>query len=167
MNVDLEEYEMMIDSSLYISTSSYDETTMTSAQKLMVYTAAKEIDVLISDATAFEQYANNETFYNLYDILSPEQIALYEPYFYYIDQKAVDEKNAAQDANIADYIPTYPDPRQPERMAEPIPVAIYMNNCSIITDAYSFREEDIPMGIVINTQHLDMALDFLDYSFQR
>lgn len=166
VGIDTNEYDVMIDSSLFISNTSMDETTMAAAQKLMVYTAAQEIDVMVSDSTSIEQYANNETFSDLRTILSEEQLEKYEPYFYYIDQSVVDEKNEALDNGADNYVPDYPDPRKPEEMVNPIPVGIYVDSCQGLMDSYVFKEESVVLGVVVNTTRPETALAFLDYLFE-
>lgn len=167
LGIDQEKYEVSIDSSLYISPTSMDQTTIASSQKLMVYTAAAEIDVMVTDAATIEQYANNSTFADLREMLTPEEFARYEPYFYYIDQKVVEEKDAAQDALDENYTPNYPDPSKPEEMDEPIPVGIYVDSCTSFMERYTFLSEPVVLSIISNTQRPKAAVSFLDYLFDQ
>lgn len=162
-SINTEEYDTTIDTSLYISQDSYDETSMSSTQKIMVYTAAGELDVMVSDTESLEQYANNETFYNLYEILTEEQIAKYSPYFYYIDQSVVDEVAQIREENDNEYLPEYPDPSKPEEMETPIPVAIYVSDSQKLNGSYAFRTDTVALGIIGNTKHLDTAIQFIEY----
>lgn len=166
LGIDTEQFNVAVDSSLYISNSSMDQTTVASVQKLMVYIAANQIDVMVSDTVTFEQYANNETFLDLREALSPEQIEKYEPYFYYVDQKLVDEKNAAQDAMDDSYVPVYPDPSKPEEMEQPVPVAIFVESCEELRESYVFMAEPIAIGIIANTDRLAESVAFIDYLFE-
>lgn len=165
LGVDAEKYNVWVDSSMYISNTSMDETTITSTQKLMVYTAAGDIDVMLADAPTFEQYANNSTFMDLREALTPEQLEKYEPYFYYIDQAAVDEKDAAQEELNDAYVPEYPDPSKPEEMQQPIPVALFVDSSESLFGAYQFKEKPVVMGIVVNTKRPGEAVKFIDYIF--
>jgi len=165
LDYDETKYTVGIDSSLYISHESYDETTTSSTQKLMVYIAANEIDLIVGDATTFNQYAYNETFADLRDILSEEQMEKYSDYFYYIDQATADEKEAAQDDMNYEYVPDYPDSTKPEEMETPIPVGVYIDSNESLWEAYSFSEESVVMGIVINTLRPEAAVEFLEYVF--
>jgi len=163
LEIDTEEYNVSIDSSLYLDRDSIDENTIASTQKLAVYIASAQIDVIASDADSLTQQAYNETLYNLYDILSEEQIAEYEPYFYYIDRKVVEDKN--ENAYTDDYELVYPDPSRPEDMADPIPVGIYIDAATGLSGAYSFRDETIVIGIVINTTRPEESVSFIEYIF--
>lgn len=166
LGVDTEKFNVSVDSSLYISNSSMDQTTVASVQKLMVYIAANQIDVMASDAATFEQYANSETFMDLREALSPEQIAKYEPYFYYVDQTVVDEKAEAQDAMDDSYVPVYPDPTKPEKMEQPVPVAIFVEGCEGLMENYVFMSEPVAIGIIGNTDRVEESVAFIDYLFE-
>ncbi len=163
--IDLEEYEVYIDSTLYITDDFMEETSMSSIQKLMVYVAASEIDVLCSDYPTFTHYAYTGTCADLRTILTPEQLEEYKPYLFYIDQKIADEKEAAVDAMDDTYVPVYPDPSKPEEMTTPIPVGFFVDNSKSLFDAYAFKDESIAIGVVSNSKHQKTALEFIDYVF--
>lgn len=164
MNIDTNEYSVGIDSSLFIN-EDLGEASMTSSQKLMVYTAAGEIDVMASDATTFQPYAYNEMFADLRTILNEAQIKKYEPYFYYMDMAVVKEKQQAMDEMNDSYVPEYPDPKNPAAMKEPVPVALYVNDNEGLKNAYSFTENEVVMGVIVNSGRLETAVGFIDYVF--
>lgn len=165
-----DEEDVIFDTSIRIIEDSMDETSYTSVQKLMVYTAAGDLDVMVTDTGSFRKYANSETFHDLRDILSEEQLEKYEPYFYYVDQKTIDEIDAANE-NYDETATTeinYHDPTRPEEMETPIPVGIYLDNSETLRENFYFRgdegeAEHIVVGVYVNTKHLDYALTFLDY----
>ncbi len=165
--LDLEEYDAYFDTSIRITTDSdiIDDVTMTSTQKLAVYLAAAELDVMVTDSGSIRQYANSSVFYDLREILSEEQIAAYEPYFYYVDMAIVREIEAAQNNLDDTYEPDYPDPAKPEEMEEPVPVAIYVDNAALL-ESYYFRGEGVVVSVYANTTHLDTAVRFIDYLFE-
>ena len=165
--IDTNEFDIGIDNSLFISKEGMDQNTVASVQKLMVYIAAAEIDVVASDTETFEQYANNNNFADLRDVLSPQQIEKYEPYFYYVDQKAIAEKDAANDANDLDYVPNYPDPTKPEEMQQPVPVAIYIDSSNPLFEHYQFSKSPVVIGVVVNTPRPETATAFIDYIFSQ
>jgi len=164
--LDTEEYELFFDTSIRIEDGSMDDVTYTSVQKLAVYTAAADLDVMVSDATSFQKYANSYTFYDLREILTPEQIEKYEPYFYYVDTVTVEKIEAANDALDTDFVPVYPDPYKPEEMTTPIPVGITVDGNEWLQENFYFRGEDITLGVYCNTQRLDMALQYIDFLMQ-
>ena len=162
--IDLNEYNAFFDASIRISsdTGMADSMTMTSVQKLAVYLAAAELDVMVTDSASIQQYANSSAFYDLRDILSEEQILQYEPYFYYVDM-AVVRRIEESKTNLDDtYEPTYADPTKPEDMAEPVPVGLYVDNAGLM-ESYYFSGEDVVIGVYSNTTHREAALKFIDY----
>ncbi len=165
--VDTDEYEIVFDSSLHIDTASMDQETITSTQKLMVYIAASEIDVLMMDDVTLEQYAYNETLTDLREVLSPEQIEAYEPYFFYMDQAVADAISAAQENPDYDYsiAPTHPDPKKPEAMEQPIPVGIYLDNADILKEHYYFLDENALVAVAANTRHPETVSRYFEYIF--
>lgn len=170
-DIDLNEYDIFFDTSIRIDENLIDENAYTSVQKLAVYTAAGDLDVMVTDTDSFRKYANSYTFHDLREFLNAEQIAKYEPYFYYVDQKVVDEIDAANDALDDTYVPVYPDPTKPEEMETPIPVGIYLSNCDNLRENYYFRGEEGPaehvvVGVYCNTKHADNVIKFLEYAFE-
>lgn len=165
--INAEKYSVSADSSLYYNEGTMDETSMAAIQKLAVYVAAGEIDVMVSDPDTTRRYANGETFADLREVLSEEQLEKYEPYFYYIDMKVVADVEEHFDEHIMeeDYVPVYPDPTKPEEMEQPVPVGVYISDCQEFLDRYIFSDETVILGIIINSQHQDNAIAFLEYVF--
>ncbi len=162
--LDTENYAVMIDSSDSIVRYSHDEISRVSHQKLSLSIMAKEADFVGMDAETFEEYATTTTYYDLRDVLSPEQLEAYEPYFYYVDMadvRKVDQSRAESTANV------YPgkeyDHSTPEGQEEPVPVAIYIQDSEKLQNAYDFNDKDYVLGIPLTTQHLDTTLQFIDY----
>lgn len=164
--IDLNTHEVYFDTSIRIVEDSTDETTYTSVQKLMVYTAAAELDVMVTDCDSFAKYANSYTFYDLRDILSEEQIKKYEPYFYYVDLETVEEIEVANDNLDEDFVPVYPDYTKPEEMSTPVPVGILLDSNEELQENYYFRGDGVVMGVYGNTTHLDTALQYIDFLMQ-
>lgn len=167
LGIDTEKYEVLFDTTMYVDFNNMDDATVASSQKMMVYIAAAEFDIIVTDTASLEHYAYTDTLYDLRDLLSEEQLEKYEPYFYYIDKKVLDEKQAASDAMDDSYVPVYPaDPSNPEDMTEPVPVGVYVNSCDDFTDNFYFRADDIVYSIVVNTTRPEAAVQYLDYVFE-
>jgi hypothetical protein len=162
--IDTGEYNVSIDSSLHIVADSMDETSIAATQKLMVYIAAGELDVLASDAAIFRQYAYNDVFADLRTLLTLEQMEQLGPYFYYVDRAVVEQLNEAVVLEEAD-LPAYPDPSKPEDMAEPVPVGVFVDSCRKLQEAYVFAEGGA-IGILVNTKRPGEAVGFLEYLFE-
>lgn len=161
--IDLATNDITFDTSIRIVEDSMDETTVTSSQKLMVYVAANELDSMITDLDSFQKYANSSMFCDLRDILSEEQLQTLEPCFYYVDREVVLAIESANDTMDSDYTPVYPDPFQPEKMQDPVPVGICLTGCKELTDYYYFRGDGIVMGIYANAEHIQTAIDLAEY----
>lgn len=157
--------DILFDSSLYLTSDGLDESSVASTQKLMVYIAAGELDVIVSDPDGIQNYANDETFYDLREFLTPEQLEAYQDHFYYIDMAVVEEKDAALDAMDNSYVPHYPDPRHPEAMHDPRPVGLYLDG-SNIRESYHFKDEDVVLCVLLNGQHPEHTRKYIDYVMQ-
>ena len=169
--IDENSYGLLFDTSMRIDLSdinSLTEDTITSSQKLMVYIAAQDVDLLISDESVMGSHAYSDTFWDLRDILTAEQITQYEPYFYYMDQ-AVAVEREEQDIFAEDYEPSadYPDGRNPEAMRDPIPVGLYLNDARLLNESFYFPGENVILGVVGNTKRLENAVKYIDFLLQQ
>ncbi len=163
--VDLDTYALLFDSTMTIG-DELDQETVMSAQRLSVYIAAGDLDVMVADMATMESQANNQYFSDLRTILTPQQLEKYQSAFYYVDMAAIREKEAAVDRFDADYVPVYPDPRKPEEMEEPIPVGVLIQGENPLKDNYRFQGDELVLSIFQNTSHLETALKFLDFVMQ-
>lgn len=167
--IDMSEYNVTFDTSLRINPdpASIDESTMASVQKVMVYLAAQEIDVIAAGDNVMNSYAYNDSFYDLREILTAEQFAKYEPYFYYMD-RAVAEERDAMDSADPDYatLSAYPDPRNPGAMREPVPVGIYLDAADTFKENYYLVDENALIAIAVNTRRPETASKYIEYIFQ-
>lgn len=165
--IDLDQQEVLFDNTISFSPDSADEMSVASAQRLLVYTAASELDVIVGGSDIFPKEANQGMFHDLRDVLSEEQLTKYEPYFYYIDQSYVDALEEAENNLEADItLPEIPDPTKPEEMENPIPVGIFVTDCANLKDTYYFGGEYSTVGIMVNAPHLENSLKFIDYLFE-
>ena len=162
--IDEEKYQIMYDTTVQIGTAAGDD--YESSQKLMVYIAAAELDVMVSDSNSLTKYAYQGNFKDLRDFLTEEQLEKYRDSFYYIDNAVVEEIKAANEVFDMEYVPDYGDPHHPEEMKDPIPTGIFVNeDCPLLKD-YFFRGEDVTVSVLINTQRPELASCFIDYLMQ-
>ena len=166
--VDTDEATSLFDTTMYIDFNNLNDVTKSSLEKMMVYIAAQEVDVVVTATDMFEYYGYGPTFIDLREFLTAEQIAKYEPYFYYIDQAIIREKEAAQDAMDYEFTPTYPaNPNDPSTMQEPIPVGIYLGeNADTFLDNYYFSGGEPVLGVIVNTTRPDISKQFIEFIFQ-
>lgn len=165
--IDTEEYDIKMDYSINFNQDALTELTMSATQRLMVYTAAGELDIIVGGSDIFPEQANQGMFSDLRDILTEEQLTKYEPYFYYVDQAIIDEWYEIADTNdpYAVY-PDMPDPLKPEEMGNPIPVGLLVTDCDKLTNTYYFNGDYTALGIMVNAPHLEHSLKFIDYLFE-
>lgn len=159
-SIDTDRYSVTFDTGIYFKLNSTDEDTYITVQKLDAYTGVGQLDVMLGGGDEFAHFANSILFHDLRTVLTEEQIARYEPFFYYIDAARLDSAPSEASASTE-----YADPRKPEEMEDPIPVAIYVENSQKLNAAYYFKnaEDGIALGIYSNTSHPDNAAMFIDY----
>lgn len=165
--VDTNEYDVMIDNSINFSDNPVDELTMSASQRLVALTASNTIDVMVGDSTIFPDQANQGMFCDLREILSEEQIAKYEPYFYYVDEayiEYIDEALDSYEPNLV--LPDPIDPTKPEEMEKPVPVGIFVTDSRTLKDAYPFVGEYVAVGVMVKAPHPDVSRDFIDFIFE-
>ena len=122
-----------------------------------------------------DQYAVNQIFYDLREVLTPEQIEKYEPYFYYVDMdivRAQEDEDVIVDTDaiaakgnltleeIHELAATRMDP---STMGDPVPVGIVMTDSPFATESHSYDDLVPVFGISVTTQRMDTCLQFLDY----
>lgn len=164
--IDTDKYDVYLDTSMYIDYNSMDENTVNSSQKYVTYLAAAEMDVIVTDEASLEQFSYQQDFFDLREILTPGQLEKYAPYLYYIDMVTVAEREEILDSpdNLyTDYVLIAPDPRKPEEMEEPVPVGIYLDECTELKDRFYFHSDDVVACVFVNTKRLDTALQYLDF----
>ncbi len=165
--IDADEFDVQMDYNLMYTENPKSEMEMNSTQRLMVYTSAAQLDVIVSGSDAFPQQALQGIFHDLRNILTAEQLAKYEPYFYYVDQAVLDARNELpENGDLTTAYPEMPDPRKPEEMKQPIPVALFVTDCTSLTETYYFEGDYVAVGVVANAPHLENALKFIDFIFE-
>lgn len=164
--IDTDTYDVIFDTTIHLSEDSMDEMSVTSSQRMMVYTAAAELDVIVGSSDIFPEYANSEMLCDLREILSEEQLTRYAPYLYYVDWAVVEAIDEAE-YNLEDYeTPDYPDPTRPEEMEDPVPVGLFVTDCEKLTDSYLFGGDYSALGVMVNSPNLENSLKFIDYLFE-
>ena len=160
LEINLKEYQLLIDTSLQYIPNSMDTNSYNTTQKIMVTMAAGDADFLAADDESFAYFATIDSFYDLREIFTPEELEKLN------DMDVVRARSEIVDSgNFSDYsIPVY-DNFTPEEMADPVPIALCIENCASLKDTYYFPEGPYPLGIVINTKNLDTTLQFVKHIF--
>lgn len=156
--IDLDKLDVTLDTGIYFKLNSTDEDSYITTQKLDTYAGAGQLDVMLGAGDEFAYYANSILFRDLREVLSTEQIQKYELYFYYVDSALL-----AADSGLDIF--NAPDPKNPQEMEHPVPVALYVESSEALNRAYYFKnaEDGIAIGIYANAPHPDNALSFIDY----
>ena len=162
--IDTGKYEVEIDYNINFEQNALEELQMSAPQRLMAYTATGALDVIIGGADIFPEQANQGMFGDLRDILSVEQLAKYEPYFYYVDMAVIDASYEITDPDAT--YPDMPDPDKPEDMEQPIPVGLFVTDCDILTDTFDFNGDYCAIGIMVDAPNVENSLKLLEYIFE-
>ena len=163
--ISLDDYEITLDSAVYLDLDSTFEDSQIASQKIATYSGAGHVDVMMGGGDEFAYYANNVTFKDLRDVLTEEQLVKYEPYFYYFDEAILEEIGEVAMVGGDTSQLSLPDPKDPDSMERPVPVAIYIDSSTKLNEAYYFKnaEDGIAIGIFANAPHPENAQTFIDY----
>lgn len=178
--IDADAYQVCIDTTLSISADSNSQYEMAYRQKMAAMMNAGDIHAIVADTETFESYAHVDTFYNLSDIFTEEELAPYADLLYYTDAAAFDEDSgstltemeAAQKAFYAKVI----DHSDPSAMEKPIPVGIRIpasGNKMAEAGYYNYLQEsdlifqgypaETVLGIPRSAEDPKVALQFLSF----
>lgn len=169
--IDSESYEATLDTTMYYTLTDMSETTLATSQRFAAMVSAQEIDMVIADEDVFSNYAVNEIFADLREIMSEEELAEYEGNIFYIDRAEIE---AAEEADaywgydddseyFADLEETFHDHHDPSVMADAIPVGIYVGDSKLISESECYPASVPVFGIPANTTRLDTALKYLEF----
>ena len=129
----------------------------------MAWIAAGSVDFITGDLDAMTEIAYKSYFLDLSEVLTKEQYAQYEPYFLYIDQAVIEQRQAAFDNDEDASEITIPNCAEPETMEKPIPVMIDMSHSQKLLDIYGESTDTVVLSITENAPHKDLTLEFIGY----
>lgn len=160
--IDLTKNDVLFDTNLYITDRANDQAALYATQRLMVYVSAGDVDVITGGPAIINQYAYNEFFRDLRQVLPEDLQEQLAPYYYYMDASLVAEKKARLDNGETDFTLNYPsNPADPTSMAEPVPVGLYIQDCLRLRRAFAFQDETVILGAVTNGSNTDAVLEFI------
>lgn len=163
-DIDTSEYSIDLNSSLSwvtgddAGTANYEAT-----QALMAWIAAGQVDFITGDLDAMTEIAYKSYFVDLSEILTEEQYVLYEPYFLYIDQAVIEQRQNAFDSDEDASEILIPDSTKPEEMEKPVPVMIDMSRSGKLMDIYNDSADTLVLSVTANAPHKELTLNFIDY----
>lgn len=139
-DIDTDKENYYIDYSMHIVPENFDQVGLAYQQKLMALFSSAELDVLMADKPLIESFADVDAYANLEELLPADL------------KQELEEKGYT-------YF-TYPN-------EEPIPVGIYMENCTRMNQdgefGTYFPESEPIFTIAINTERPDYAIEFLRF----
>ncbi len=160
--LDEETQRFEIDVNSYLNYDQQDTTHINQEIQMETMMGIGQLDLIASDENTFRHIAENDKFHDLYDVLSEEQIALYEPYFYYIDEDFYEQKyKDMEDTTIYYTFPEY-NPLSKEGMKSPMAIGIYVQEDMFLLDCYDLRDGNVVVGLVNTGERLESALTCLD-----
>ena len=180
--IDTNTEAVLVDTASNYLSNSIDSAAVATSEKIMALLAAKELDVMVADDQVLYHYAAQETFMDLRDVLSADELKkldennqiMYvdqgyidylasEEYSDYITTGKYDENNkyavmaAAYDENFEDIIP------DKSQMDDPIPAGIILDNSEALTACGAYTDKTPIAAIAVNTQRVDKAREFIEY----
>lgn len=162
--IDTNKYSVSFNSTLTMS-DQMDQSGVNATQFLMVYIAAKDLDVATMDPIRFRKYANSGTYLDLRELLDAEMLDKLSDKLYYVDKSIVEEISDLESASQSTEDVAIPDPYHPENMKDPIPVGIDLSESKKFTDAYYYENNEAYLGVIVNTENRDMSLKLIQYLF--
>ncbi len=170
LELDTENYEAMLDSTMYYSFTDLSETSLAASQKFFAMIQTGDIDVTIADEEIFTNYAVNEIFFDLREVLPKDLLEKYKDDIFYIDGAQIAARNAddywesedGQDYH-RDSEKASTDHHDPSLLEDPIPVGIYVGGTPVISKAGCYTELVPVFGIVKNTSRADTAVKYLRF----
>lgn len=179
--IDPDEYQVYIDTSVALAEATDPQYRMSNEQKMFAMIQAGTVSALAADTETFEYYAQFEYFYRPEDIMTPEEIERYRPYFYYTDAATFDhgddtdtdpqsEQNALEEAAALNI-----DHRDPSTMEQPMAVGIILTEDNLLAESglYDYLKErsytyqghpsDVVIGIPVTNQDPKIVIRFLEY----
>ena len=173
--IDPEEYEVYIDTSISMSPTDYSQATMANQQKMMAMRQTGSVSVMVAETETFETYAQQELFYNLEEILSPEELEKYRPYLYYTDTATFPPDDYDPTTEVRDLSVLTIDHRDPSTMENPVAVGIIVTQDNLIEDAryYSYLQSgdynyqgypsEAVLGVPVTNKQPELVPKFLEY----
>ena len=160
--IDAKHEEVSLNTNLYYTVGN-DTSNYESAQVLMTWLSAGQLDFITGDASAMKELAYQEYFTDLRQYLTKEQFEKYEPYFLYIDYEVYEKRsetiNNMEDASAI----VLPDCTKPEDMKDPIPVMIDISKCEKMRDVYGNMTDTLVFGMTVRQTNQELTSAFLDY----
>ena len=157
--IDPEKEEIYLNTGLSLD-SGIPSVVSTTYQRIHAGIGAKDTDFLMGYEYVIQRFANDPSnmFCDLRTILSRERLAELEEALYYIDGNVIEQIRENPDAAVP-----LPDPKKPEEMADPIPVAVDLSSCKEFVSAYYQSEKAVYFAVVVNAPRKELTAQFMEF----
>ena len=179
--IDTKEYDCNFDTSTSFNPSLTDQTTLAAVEKVIANISAKDLDVMVADESSFSYFANQEDFIDLTLVFTKDELATLEPYIVYVDQAYLDYLNSDE---YQAYISSYQydtsnkyavmaadfaergivPPLSKDDMENPIPIGLRVPESSPLVTSGAYEGTAPICAIVVNTQRIGTAKDFIRWA---
>lgn len=172
--IDPKEYEVCIDTSMSLSTTDISQYTMANQQKMAAMMQTGSIHAIVAETQTFEQYAQAEYFIPLEEILTPEEMEAYRPYFYYTDASTFPDDDY-DPTNVRDLSVLTIDHTDPSAMEQPTAVGIIVTKDNALADSHLYAyltdskydyqgyPAEVILGVPVSNKQPELAVRFLEY----
>lgn len=176
--IDPKEYQVYIDTSVVLSEDMGSSYSVSSEEKMFLMTQVGTVNAIIAETETFERYSQLEYFYNLENVLSPEEIEKYRPYFYYTDAATFDtgdDDTFYESSERKDPGALTISHRDPSCMEQPVAVGIILTSDNKLADAgyYAYLANDeynyqgypseTVLGIPSTCKEPELTVRFLEF----
>ena len=167
-DIDLEKYDVYLDSNMYFNVAEYDQASLAAVQKFLAMSSSGEIDVVVADRNVFASYADSGFFLDIHNYLTEEQIEKYSDHFFYYDEGILDDEvdyEAVYSSELA--IPDdTTERRDPSGMEKPLAVGIFLDdemNDKLTEIGYYGDSQEIIFGIIGSEENKVYCQQFIDW----
>jgi len=178
-DLDTENYECLIDTTMNISLRTYTQYDMASSQKLAALVQAGDLDTIMIDSDVFYNHALSEMFVDLRTIFSEEELSKYNDFLYYVDRTEVlradedsyyvddtdemNNMNVSEEEALEEIFAEAESHRHPENMKEPVPVGIYMTDSPFARKTGAYQQSVPVFGIISTSHRTDTGMKYLEF----
>ncbi len=137
-------------------------------QRIMAGISINDSDFIVAPPDPFRMCAYNtgRIFADLRNFLDADALERFSDRLYYIDGAVMQQLSAPVGQAVDPEAIIYPDPRRPENMQDPIPVAIDISDRANLRDAYYyFPDTTLYLGVITNTARPELTKQLIEFLF--
>ena len=138
LQLNSERQQVLLDSAYYIDNTSTSPYAENYSQMFSANAKAGKFDVVLADTANFDYFGNQGFFQDLTALLSEKELKKYQDRLYYID---------------------FPQGDSTQR----IPIGIKINRFNKICKTSCYPNMDAYLGVMTGSEHIDKALEYLEY----